>query len=82
MCCSAFKKLFYVLLFAPDAHNELHGQELDETHLTAHGVMDPAALYESPFTDLNAQGPEGVFSSVQVDELILLLSQVRARAVA
>ena len=40
MCCSAFKKLFYALLFAPDAHNELHGQELDETHLTAHGVAE------------------------------------------
>ena len=40
MCCSAFKKLFYALLFAPDAHDELHWQELDETHLTAHGVTE------------------------------------------
>jgi type I restriction enzyme R subunit len=44
--------------------------------------MKPELLYESPFTDVNPQGPDGVFNSAQVDELIELLSQVRARAVA
>ena len=34
------KRSFYTLLLAPDAHDELHGQELDETHLTAHGVAE------------------------------------------
>lgn len=34
------EKSFYTLLSAPDAHDELHGQELDETHLTAHGVPE------------------------------------------
>lgn len=50
-------------------------------HLTAHGVMEPALLYESPFTDLNPQGPEGVFKPSQVDELIAVLGEVRARAI-
>jgi type I restriction enzyme R subunit len=51
-------------------------------HLTEHGAMKPELLYESPFTDVNPQGPDGVFSSTQVDELIELLSQVRARSAA
>ena len=28
-------------------------------HLTEHGVMDAAMLYESPFTDLTPRGPDG-----------------------
>ena len=51
-------------------------------HLTAHGAMAPALLYESPFTDLNPQGPEGVFSSTQVDQLVMLLTDIRERAMA
>jgi hypothetical protein len=29
-------------------------------HLTARGVMDPSLLYESPFTDFDSKGVEGV----------------------
>jgi type I restriction enzyme R subunit len=51
-------------------------------HLTAHGLMDAALLYESPFTDLTPRGPDGLFSSVQIDELVSVLERVRATAVA
>ena len=51
-------------------------------HLTHHGMMNPRLLYESPFTDINSQGPEGVFSPKQVDGLISVLENIRAAAAA
>ena len=62
--------------------NQIEFVNLIVEHLTEHGVMEAGLLYESPFTDLNPQGPEGLFSADQVDQLIALLSQVQARAVA
>ena len=62
--------------------NQIEFVNLIVEHLTEHGVMNAELLYESPFTDLNPQGPEGVFNSDQVDELVSLLGQVRGRAVA
>jgi type I restriction enzyme, R subunit len=50
--------------------------------LTEHGVMNPAMLYESPFTDIFPRGPEGVFSSEQVDRMVAVLTEIRQRAVA
>jgi type I restriction enzyme, R subunit len=49
-------------------------------YLTHHGVIDPGLLYESPFTDINAQGPEGVFAPEQIDELFSVLENIRAAA--
>jgi type I restriction enzyme R subunit len=59
-------------------------QFLDEivNHLTEHGCMEAARLYESPYTDINPQGVDGVFTSAQVDELISILDNVRSRAIA
>ena len=51
-------------------------------HLTEHGIMDAALLYESPFTDLTPQGPEGLFTAPQVDELVAALDRVRSTALA
>jgi type I restriction enzyme R subunit len=48
--------------------------------LTERGVMSAELLYESPFTDINPQGPEGVFAPAQVDDLLQLLAEVRKRA--
>ncbi len=54
--------------------------ELIINHLTAHGVMEASLLYESPFTDLTARGPESLFGSNDLDALVNALNNVRAMA--
>ena len=51
-------------------------------HLTEHGVVNVAALYESPYTDVSPRGPDGVFAALQVEELVSILDNVKDRAVA
>ena len=51
-------------------------------YLTEHGVMEPKALYQSPFTDISPLGPYGVFESGWVDKIIGALISIRERAVA
>ena len=51
-------------------------------HLTEHGTMEAALLYESPFTDLTSHGPNELFEAGQVDELMAALDSVRQTAVA
>jgi type I restriction enzyme R subunit len=46
------------------------------------GVVDPARLYESPFTDVAPLGPDALFSEPDVEELIGILAKVRASAEA
>ena len=62
--------------------NQIEFVNLIVNHLTEHGVMDAATLYESPFTDLTPRGPDGLFSGAQVEELVAVLAGVRATAVA
>lgn len=51
-------------------------------YLTEHGAMKPEWLYESPFTDVSPQGPEGVFASRELDKLMILLQDIRSQAAA
>lgn len=56
---------------------------LDEVvnHLTEHGSMEIERLYESPYVDFSPQGVDGVFDPKQVDQLVLILEDVKQRAV-
>jgi type I restriction enzyme R subunit len=60
--------------------NQIEFVNLIVDHLTEHGVMDASLLYESPFTDVTPRGPEGLFTSSQVDELIATIDRVKATA--
>ncbi|MBM3523536.1 MAG: hypothetical protein FJX57_11320 [Alphaproteobacteria bacterium] len=51
-------------------------------HLTEHSVMQPAALYEPPFTSLTPTGPESLFSATQIEALVSALERVDATAAA
>jgi type I restriction enzyme R subunit len=51
-------------------------------HLTEHGVMGAALLYESPFTDVTPRGPDDLFTAPQLEELLAILDRVRATALA
>ena len=62
--------------------NQIEFVNLIVNHLTEHGVMGASLLYESPFTDVTPRGPDELFTSSQLDELLAVLDQVRATALA
>ena len=62
--------------------NQIHFIDMIINHLTEHGIMGAALLYESPFTDLSPHGPDGLFTSDEVDALVAVLDHVRSAAVA
>jgi type I restriction enzyme, R subunit len=56
--------------------------ELVVQELTLNGVMEADRLFQSPFTDINSQGPLGVFRPARVSVLVEVLGDIRRRAVA
>jgi type I restriction enzyme R subunit len=62
--------------------NQIEFVNLIVDHLTEHGVMPASLLYESPFTDLYPRGPDGLFTSAEVEDLLEVLDRVRGTAVA
>ena len=62
--------------------NQLEFLNLVVNHLTERGVMHPALLYEPPFTGYAPQGPDGLFTSAQVDQLFQTLNHIQATALA
>lgn len=60
--------------------NQLEFLNLIVNHLTERGVMDPALLYEPPFTGYAPRGPDELFTGTQVDQLFQTLDQIKATA--
>ena len=62
--------------------NQLEFVALIVQYLTENGVMDPARLYESPFTDISQRGPEALFLPAKVTDMVRVLDEIRERATA
>lgn len=62
--------------------NQIEFIDLIIQELMQNGVMDPERLYESPYTFLNAKGPEGVFPPAKVTQIVEILNTIRERAAA
>jgi len=60
--------------------NQIHFINLIVDELTNNGVVEPARLYESPYTDLAATGPESMFSESEVENIVDILNTVKANA--
>ena len=60
--------------------NQIEFIDLIINYLTQHGAMYPERLYESPFTDFNPLGVEGLFKPADVTELLTVSSDIRTRA--
>jgi type I restriction enzyme R subunit len=62
--------------------NQLQFLDLVIDYLTARGVMDPSLLYESPFTDFDRNGVEGVFEPRDVVRLVQVVRNLEPRHAA
>ena len=51
-------------------------------HLAASGTIEARRFYESPYTDVAPEGPDGLFEPVDVDRLIAVVHDIRSRAEA
>lgn len=57
--------------------NQIKFIDMIINYLTQEGVMEPDALYESPFTDLNELGIGGVFDGGDAKEIIVILKNMK-----
>ena len=62
--------------------NQIEFIELVVQELTLNGVMEADRLFQSPFTDINSQGPLGLFPAAKMSVLVDVLDEIRRRAVA
>ena len=79
----ASKQAFAVFLHNNDlSANQIEFIDMIINHLTEKGIIEPGLLYQSPFTDISPRGPEDIFSSNNVTQLIDIINEVRETAIA
>lgn len=62
--------------------NQIEFIDLIVQELTQNGIMEPDRLFQSPFTDLSAQGPMGLFKPEQVTQILKVLQEIHQHAAA
>ena len=50
------------------------------SYLTRHGAMEPAQLYDPPFTDNAPKGPDEFFPPTQMAQLVEIIRSINASA--
>ncbi len=66
----------------PLTANQIEFVDMVVDHLTEYGAMSAGLLYESPFTDLAASGPDGIFNTTQIERIFEILQGVHSAATA
>mgnify|MGYP001163275492 CR=1 FL=1 len=61
--------------------NQITFAKLIVERLVEHGIAEPKNFYDPPFTDVAPQGPQGLFSDVELKRLQEVLARVRNSAV-
>ena len=49
-------------------------------HIAEAGTIEARRFYESPYTDVAPEGPDGLFEPTEVDRLIAVVHDLRSRA--
>lgn len=56
--------------------NQIEFINLIVLELVQNGMMEPSRLFESPYTNLHAQGPLGIFKPEQVQRIVKVLTDI------
>ena len=64
------------------SRNQLTFVNLVIDYLTEHGTIEPARIYDSPFTSVAPEGPEAMFVEADLDEFFEIVRQLHDAAVA
>ena len=78
---AAKESLDSYLIFKEMTGNQLEFLDLVVNHLAEHGVISVGHLYDSPFTDVAARGPESLFDTRQIENLVTAFYSMRVNAI-